>query len=323
MNKIISIVTPSYNQAQFIEEAIESVLMQDGDFYIDYQINDGGSKDNSLEKIQKYEKLLKENCKVEEHDGLTYYVTPGKDFKLMRCKGISYRYVSERDGGQVKAINKGITLAKGDIFSFLNSDDIYEEGAFSSVMDAFVNDKELDILYGNAFYINKDSEIFGLYPVYDVYKTDLHTTCFISQPSAFIRMSTMQKAGLFNEEMNFSFDYEYWLRLWHSKYNFRYIRQVLSSTRIYWDTKTMSAQPKVKRESLAVVSHYLGKVPGNWQISMVTDASVLGWFINLSLRVDKKIGSFMLRLAAPVYYKWKKSEIELRKQQIFSGFKRT
>ena len=78
--KIISIITPSYNQDKFIEETIQSVLSQRGDFYIDYIIMDGNSNDNSVDIIKKYETQLKENCKVKKIDGLTYFVKEKNDF---------------------------------------------------------------------------------------------------------------------------------------------------------------------------------------------------------------------------------------------------
>jgi glycosyltransferase involved in cell wall biosynthesis len=129
MNKaIITVVTPSYNQGRFIEETVQSVLMQEGNFYIDYIIIDGASTDNSAVVIKKYETLLQENCRTIEKFGLKWYARGERNEKKFRwnnCLGISYRWLSEKDNGQVDALKKGFRLARGDIYCWLNSDDIY------------------------------------------------------------------------------------------------------------------------------------------------------------------------------------------------------
>jgi len=135
MNDIVTIVTPSYNQGQFIEETINSVLSQEGDFFIQYIIADGGSTDNSVEIIKKYEKLLKE-----------------KKYPV-RCKGIEYIWWSRKDRGQSHAINQGFKIAKGDILAWINSDDYYEPGAFDYIFDMFRKHPHIDMIYGDCYFI--------------------------------------------------------------------------------------------------------------------------------------------------------------------------
>ena len=113
---IISIVTPSYNQGKFIADTIESVISQEGDFYIDYIIMDGASRDNSIEVIQSYSEKLN-RCPVVFTQGNAEFRKYGN------CKGVSYRWISEKDTGQSNAINKGYKIAVGSIFNWLNSDD--------------------------------------------------------------------------------------------------------------------------------------------------------------------------------------------------------
>src|SRR3972149_7029872 len=103
----VTIVTPSFNQGRFIGETIESVISQEGDFLLEYLIMDGGSTDNSVEVIKKYEDLLK-----------------GGGWPV-RCRGIEYRWVSVKDNGQADAINKGFMASKGETLAWLNSDDVY------------------------------------------------------------------------------------------------------------------------------------------------------------------------------------------------------
>lgn len=114
--KIISIVTPSYNQGKFIQETIQTVLSQKGDFYIDYIIMDGGSTDDTVSIIKKHEKLLRKNYTVRKLNGLEFYV-PGRSSepRIVSCRGVSFRWFSERDRGQSHALNKGIQMIRGSI----------------------------------------------------------------------------------------------------------------------------------------------------------------------------------------------------------------
>lgn len=128
---IFTIVTPSYNQGQFIEQTIQSVLSQVGNFSIDYIIADGGSTDNSVEIIKKYAELLKKNLYP------------------IGCNGIDYRWWSRADGGQADALNQGFALTNGTILAWINSDDFYEAGAFQKVADAFRKEPSADLIYGN------------------------------------------------------------------------------------------------------------------------------------------------------------------------------
>lgn len=104
---IISVITPSYNQGQYIEETILSVISQEGDFQIDYLIMDGGSTDGTVEVIRKYAEMIDKNAYPH------------------RCRGVALRWVSEKDKGQTDAINKGIRQSKGSILTYINSDDAF------------------------------------------------------------------------------------------------------------------------------------------------------------------------------------------------------
>src|SRR5450631_2739137 len=103
----ISIVTPSFNQGEFLAATIESVISQAGDFIIDYLIVDGGSLDNSIDIIRGYDALIR------------------TDMFPVNCCGLTYRWLSEQDRGQADALAKGFRMAEGEIFAWLNSDDTY------------------------------------------------------------------------------------------------------------------------------------------------------------------------------------------------------
>src|SRR5262249_31920156 len=115
----LSIVTPSYNQAEFVGETIESVLGQEGDFELEYFVMDGGATEGSVEVIRRYAELV---------EGGRW--TP-------RCRRLVMRWASAPDDGQAAAINAGLRQATGDVLAYINSDDLYFPGAFARVLRAF------------------------------------------------------------------------------------------------------------------------------------------------------------------------------------------
>ena len=122
----VTIITPSYNQGKYLERTILSVLEQKiGN--LEYLVMDGGSTDNSVEILKKYEEFL--------------------------------TWKSERDKGQTDAVNKGLRLASGDIIGWLNSDDIYYEDAVKKVLKVFEENPEINVVYGNANHIREDDSV--------------------------------------------------------------------------------------------------------------------------------------------------------------------
>lgn len=180
-----SIITPSYNQAGFLEETIKSVISQKAE--IEYFIQDGGSTDSSIEIIKKY----------------------SKDYP----KIISF--VSQKDGGQVNAINDGFGKASGDIIAYINSDDYYLPGAFNKVEQYFNSHPECNWLIGNCRVSdNKFSWTFTikhLMPI-GIFPKLLYLFNWVNQPSVFLRKEFVGKVGKFNPQYHYAFDYEYWLR---------------------------------------------------------------------------------------------------------------
>src|SRR5262245_25539695 len=124
----ISIITPSFNQAQFIRRTIDSVLSQDGDFELDYRVVDGGSTDGTIDILKSY--------------------------------GDRLAWTSESDRGQVDAINKGLARADGDIVSWLNSDDTLMPGALQRIVSAFEQHPETEWVHGRCPIIDEhDREV--------------------------------------------------------------------------------------------------------------------------------------------------------------------
>ena len=245
-NATISIVTPSYNQGAFLEETIRSVISQEGDFSLDYIIVDGGSTDNSLEIIRKYEALFKE----------------GK--WPIQCQGIRYRWLSGPDSGQADAINKGFRLADGDILAWLNSDDTYLEGTLLKVADFFAMHPETDVLYGRSRFVNEIGKAMGDYPTRPFDPRLLATFNFVCQPSAFFRRAALEWTGPLDSGLRYVMDYELWIRM-SKRYSFVYLPEFLSTYRLHEMSKTISARDAVANheECLRTVLKYYDWAPFN------------------------------------------------------------
>lgn len=179
---LISIVTPSYNQAFFLEEAIYSVLSQNY-ANLEYIIIDGGSTDGSQEIIQKYNNQLTD-------------------------------WVSEPDLGQTDAINKGFARAHGDIFAWLNSDDRYQPGAFGEAVAFLKDNPQVGMVYGDANLIDETGNVLAKFPAAQTdYRRLRRGYVHIPQQSAFFRADLWRKVGPLDPSFYFAMDYDLWVRL--------------------------------------------------------------------------------------------------------------
>ncbi|MBA2656791.1 MAG: glycosyltransferase [Tatlockia sp.] len=227
----ISIITPSYNQGQFIERTLLSVAKQTGG-EIEHVVFDGNSSDNTVE-------VLKQNAEL-------------------------VRWVSEADKGQTDAVNKGIRATSGEIIGWLNSDDIYYPGAIATVLEFFEKNPEIDIIYGMADHIDINDMPFETYPSEPWDFERLKETCFICQPALFFRRRLVAKYGLLDESLNYCMDYEFWLRLGKAGVKFAYLEKKLAGSRLYADNKTLGAKVKVHYEINEMFRKKFGKVPNKW-----------------------------------------------------------
>jgi len=182
MQPLVSIITPSYNQATFLEETIQSVLNQD---YapIEYIIIDGGSTDDSLEIIKRYS------------DQLAWWV-------------------SEPDQGQTDAINKGFAQANGQILAWLNSDDTYLPQAVSEAVAYLQAHPEAGMVYGDANLIDETGALLGKFPARQTnYRRLRRGYVHIPQQAAFFRAALWQQVGPLDPSFYFAMDYDLWVRL--------------------------------------------------------------------------------------------------------------
>ena len=217
----ISVVMPSLNQAQFIEEAIRSVLLQGYDD-LEFIIMDGGSTDGTIDIIKKYEPWL------------------------------SF-WVSERDHGQSDALNKGFNRSTGDILAWLNSDDIYCMGALRSVGRCYQLHPETGLLYGDSEVIDANGAVIDRIKGQEADLESLLVRNVIPQPSAFFSRTAFEKSGGINTDLHFIMDYELWLRMMMQGIRSYYISQLLSRFRWYQVSKSGSYSTQFGYEYLSFV----------------------------------------------------------------------
>jgi glycosyltransferase involved in cell wall biosynthesis len=229
-NPLVTIVTPSYNQGRFIEETILSVLTQDYPA-IEYLVMDGGSTDETLEILKKYSGRLE--------------------------------FVSEKDRGQSHAINKGFRRARGEILAFLNSDDTYLPGAVRAAVKSLCAAPEAPFLYGEGYHIDERGRILDRYPTEGFSYERFHDTCFVCQPTVFIRRTALEIAGYLDENLHYCMDYELWIRL--AKVGRPvHIDRSLANSRLHAATKTMGQRRACHWEIAQMWKRLERAVPTNW-----------------------------------------------------------
>jgi glycosyltransferase involved in cell wall biosynthesis len=226
---LISIVTPSFNQARFLRRTIDSVLSQDYP-QVEYVVIDGGSTDGSVDVLRTY--------------GDTY--------------GDRIRWVSEPDRGQSDAINKGFAHCRGAIRAYLNSDDVLWPGALRAVVAHFDRHPDWELVYGNAYNIDADDRILGRYPTAPYSFERLLHNCIICQPAAFWRARIVERVGPFDAGLHYAMDLDYWLRIDRARGRIVHVPEVLACSRIHPATKTLSARGRVYCEILETCRRHAG-----------------------------------------------------------------
>jgi glycosyltransferase involved in cell wall biosynthesis len=218
---------------------------------------DGGSMDNSLETIEKYGKLLAENCGIIEKEDLKWYVKKDTGFPWNQCLGISYRWISEKDNGQVHALKKGFRMAKGHIYDWLNSDDIYANPeVLQRVCTYFDQDPALELLFADGTIISKTGEKLKLYHVDRInLKELLYLDYHILQPSTFFRKH-IYKETLLDDQLICTFDANFFIGLLYNGVNYQKVNDIFSAIRLYEETKTLKFTKKRHKELLHIAGRY-------------------------------------------------------------------
>jgi len=219
MNKVplVSIITPSYNQAEFLERTIRSVLAQDY-ARIEYIIVDGGSTDGSVEIIKRYEAKIA-------------------------------KWVSEPDQGQSDAINKGFRMATGEIVAWLNSDDLYFPDAVSTAVRCFQQQPSLGLFYGDCVFLDRQGQFLRYFTEVESYSRFRLCNCtdFIMQPTTFFKRETLVSVVLLDASLHYCMDWDLWCRLSKSGCGVHYEPRPVAATHIYPEMKTMAgSRPRLK-----------------------------------------------------------------------------
>ncbi len=225
--ELVSIVTPSYNQGRFLRRTIDSVLHQTYP-HIEYVVIDGGSRDESVAILQSY--------------------------------GDRFAWVSEQDRGQTDAINKGFARTHGDIRAYLNSDDVLLPHAVEQAVAHFRRHPDWDMVYGRADYIDERDRVIGDYATADYSFPRLMRDCCVCQPAAFWRSRIAQRVGPFDDRLHYAMDYDYWLRIDRAGGRIEHVPETLACSRLYPETKTLSARREIYREIFAVCQRHGGYV---------------------------------------------------------------
>ncbi len=219
----LTIVTPSYNQGRFLEETILSVLNQRYQ-PLEYIVIDGGSTDESVDVIRKYE----------EH--------------------LSY-WVSEKDRGQVHAINKGLERATGEVFAFINSDDVYLPGAFNAAMDHFASRSDSNWVCGDTIMFGAGHNTTLVRSV--VPKSAAHCLCWAykaPQPGHFWKTEIVKQG--FQEQWNYDFDHDLYIRLLLSGHTCHYMPVPIAAYRLHEVSKTVAEGHRQLEEFDRISEHY-------------------------------------------------------------------
>jgi glycosyltransferase involved in cell wall biosynthesis len=221
---LVTIVTPSYNQGQFIRETIESVLTQDY-ARIEYLILDGGSTDETATVVAEYAGRL--------------------------------QFISERDRGQSHAINKGWRMAQGEIVTWVNSDDILLPGAVRHAVAAFERSPALGGVYGDGYLIDREGAVVLEIPAREptnLWKL-IYVGDYILQHTAYFRRTAIEEIGYLDEGLHWSMDWDLLIRL-AQRYPMEYIPEWMGSWRMYDEAKSFSGGHRRFRELAALMRRH-------------------------------------------------------------------
>ncbi len=278
----ISIVTASFNQGNFIEETIKSVLDQNYP-NLEYIIIDGGSTDNSVEVIKKYAPHLK-------------------------------YWISEKDKGQANAINKGLQYCTGEIFNWLNSDDYLEPGSLMKIADAFA-DAKVQLVAGQVRNFSNTSE--NIIP--NQHLTAEGLMCWkpgvkFVQPGVWMRKSLLEECGGIDEQFHYAFDWDLYIRYLYHAQVVKEIPDLLVHFRLHEQSKTQSVSERFLVEERKIIEK-IRRLPGYDGLYKACNYKIqaAGWTAFLSEQ-SKKSSSFLQKCITVVAQMNKYSAVSFSRQ---------
>ena len=237
---LVTIVTPSYNQAEFIRATIESVLSQD---YppIEYIIMDGGSTDGTAAIAAEYAGRL--------------------------------TWISEKDRGQAHAINKGFAIARGEIVAWLNSDDIFLPGAVRQAVAAFGQEPRAGAVYGGGYLMDRQGKFTRRFPAtepFNLWKL-VYLSDYILQQATFFRREAVDEVGGLDESLHYTLDWDLLIRL-GQRFGLHYVVQDFGALREYPEAKSFAGGWRRVEEIRRVLERHTGlkRAPGYWTYGLDT-----------------------------------------------------
>jgi glycosyltransferase involved in cell wall biosynthesis len=227
----VGVATPSYNAVEFIRDTIDSVLSQEYP-HVRYVVMDGGSTDGTVDVLRSY--------------------------------GDRLDWISEPDGGQADAVNRGIDRVGGDIVAFLNADDSYEPGAIATAVQRFAERPGAALIYGAAVQLDAAGNAVRTTPVLGCDHESLAGYNPISQPAAFASGHVWREVGGLDPSLHLALDYELWMRMAEGGRPLLTVPDVLARIRFHADAKSEAQRGRHLRESMEVVRRHYGHVPPGW-----------------------------------------------------------
>jgi glycosyltransferase involved in cell wall biosynthesis len=223
---LISIVTPSFNQGSFIGEALESVRLQNNK-NCEHLVIDGMSTDGTVDLLRDMTTSKKQNI----------------------C------WISEEDSGQSEALNKGFRRSKGEIIGWLNSDDRYRVGCFEHIIQAFNDNPEIDIFYGDYLMVDELGDVIKIRREIEFNEFVLfyHRILYIPTTATFFRRRIFEEGNWLDEKLQYAMDLDFFIRLSARGYRFKHIPHLLADFRMQPSSKTCSYPDRQRMEHQQVV----------------------------------------------------------------------
>jgi glycosyltransferase involved in cell wall biosynthesis len=225
------VVVPSYQQGRFLEETLRSILLQ-GYPDLELLVMDGGSTDETADVIQRYERWIG-------------------------------GWVSERDGGQSAAINKGWRQAKGELVTWLNSDDLLLPGWAGAMAEALMRDEKVDLAYCDVQMVDRDGRPLWIFEgrVPSIEQLVLQWKTPFAQQGFLMRRRVVETCGYLDEQLHFTMDTEYWLRLLMARQNLLHIRQTFATCRLHESAKTSTHHSVLVANLIDVTRNFCRTAP--------------------------------------------------------------
>ena len=231
----ITIAVPSYNQGEFLDDALSSIFEQN--LPVEVFVMDGGSEDNSLEIIKKWEDKL-----------------------------AGWR--SYADDGQASAINEGIANGTAPYVCWLNSDDFFYTNGLNQLLHSLKENPDSHFSYGKCWTVSTTGKKLSPYLTMPFVPWLFANFCFIAQPATLMTRCAWEQVKGVNENMQMAFDYDLWWRLYKEYGKPRYCKGFVAATRMHKNTKTANQTDLHYKESIEVVRRNWGSVPIKWKIAL-------------------------------------------------------